>query len=265
MKIIDEHGNLFGLVNTVDALTVLVVLTVLTAGATLVLSGSTDESEPTEPEPLRYATVSYTTPLSSDATALDTGTTISVAGGDETFQVEDVYRSFSNSSAHVVARVSYRGTPVANGNRIYGGDTVEMTTNSYRFRGEVLSVNETATEIHQTRVPVVVRATVDDAVAQAVTSGQQVTIQNQTVARIQSVTRGSTSGNQREVRVRVEVVARYQGQAPTFGGKRLRLGRPISIVTDTFIIRGSVIEIDINASESRSQRYAAVTERPTND
>lgn len=242
MNIIDENGNLFGLINAIDALTILVVLTVLTAGVSLVLSGSTDEPEPTETKPLRYATVSYTTPLSSDATAIEAGTTITVTGSDETFQVEDVYRSFSNSSAHVVARVSYRGTPRANENRIYGGDTVEMVTNSYRFRAKVLSVNESANEIQQTRVPVVVRTSVDEAVAQAITSDQRVTIQNQTVATIQSVTRDSAAGNQREVRVRIEVVARGQRQAPMFGGKRLRLGSHISIVTDSFIIRGSVIE-----------------------
>ncbi|MBV0900400.1 DUF4330 family protein [Haloarcula salina] len=265
MNVIDENGNLFGVVNAIDALAILVVLTVLTAGATLVLSGSNDRTQTSEPEPIRYATVSYTVPLTSDAAAIDTGTMISPSGSDETFQVEDVHRSFSNSSAHIVARVSYRGTPRANGGRIYGGDTIAMVTNSYRFRTTVLSVNDTAKEIRRTTVPVVVRASVDEAVARAIRSGQQVEIQNQTVASIQSVSRRSGTGNEQVVRVEIELAARTQKQVPMFGGNQIRLGSRISIVTDNFMMRGSVISVESRASEELSDRHTAGNEERSSD
>ena len=45
MELIDEEGNLFGIVNVIDALVVLVLVAVLVAGVALVTGGS-DPAEP---------------------------------------------------------------------------------------------------------------------------------------------------------------------------------------------------------------------------
>ncbi|WP_424002624.1 hypothetical protein ACOZ4I_02315 [Haloarcula salina] len=83
VHIIDEDGGLFGLINAIDELTILEVLTILTVDATLVINGSNGGFEQTETKLFRYATISYAITSPSNATAVGTG--IPTSGSDETF------------------------------------------------------------------------------------------------------------------------------------------------------------------------------------
>lgn len=80
MKIIGEKGRLFGVLNIIDALVILLVVAVMAAGVALVTGV---QGEPNEPESTRYATISYTVPLESDAATLKDGETLTTIRGDE--------------------------------------------------------------------------------------------------------------------------------------------------------------------------------------
>lgn len=49
MKLIDDRGNLFGAVNIIDALVVLLVVAVVVAGAAFVATGGDEPTQPQEP------------------------------------------------------------------------------------------------------------------------------------------------------------------------------------------------------------------------
>lgn len=240
MPLIDDKGRVFGVVNIIDLLVVLLVLAVGVAGVALVTSGG---DEGAEPEPTRYATLSYTTPLESSAALLDTGETLSPIGGGDTFDVVDVYRSFDpKGDVSVVARVAYRGTPTVGGKQLYGGDNATFTTGSHRVDTTVHTVKQTETALQTTQVPVVLSVDASDPVADAIKPGQTARIGNQTVATIESVT-STFDGDTRTLRVGVELTAWDRDTIDAFDGQALRIGNPVTMVTDEVLIRGQIHEL----------------------
>jgi hypothetical protein len=241
--LIDDEGKLLGLVNVVDLLVVLLVLAVGVAGVALVQS-SGGNSGASEPAPTRYATLSYSAPLSSDAALLDTDDTVAPPGADTTFTVVDVYRSFtSDGQAHVLTRVAYTGTPSGTDGRLYGGDDTSLSTGSYRVAAHALAVNQTATDIPTTRVSVVLSANVTDATARALEPGQEATIGDEPVATIETVTERSRTEHRRQLLVGVELVAWDTEPVPQFDGEALRVDNDVTIVTETTTLHGQVYTV----------------------
>lgn len=242
MDIIDDQGRLFGVANIIDVLVLLLVLAVVAAGVALVAGGnSTSDGGPQE---TRYATVSYTVPLESQGATLETGDSLSVIRGGEVYNVSDVYRSFTpEGAAHIVARIEYSGDLTTNGNRLYGGDEAELTTGSYRMAATVLANNQTRSTLSTRQVPVVLALNSSSSTARAIEVGQRATIANQTVATVASVGRESNATGHQRVFVGVELEAWERHSSLTFDGERLLVDNPVTIITDTAVIRGRVHEV----------------------
>ena len=246
MEVIDEKGRLFGVVNVVDALVVLVVLAMVIAGTALVMGGEENDTsgEPTEPAPQRYATIAYDVPVGSDGAALSTGETVNVTNGGESYTVADVYRSFTpNGTAYVVAIVEYRGTLTAGGSTVYGGENLALSTDAYRLRAEVLSVGDDEGTIPTTTRRVVLEANVSSAVADAIEAGDTADVGNTQVATVTAVDRQDGEGNRVHVRVGVELTAWDREPVPAFDGSALRVGNRVTILTDTVTIPGTVAAV----------------------
>ena len=244
MDVIDEKGRLFGVVNVVDALVVLVVLAMLIAGTALVMGGDDGSEEPTEPAPQRYATIAYDVPLGSDGAALSTGEMLNATGGDESYAVTDVYRSFTpNGSAYVVATVEYRGTLTAGGSSVYGGDDVDLSTDAYRVDAQVLSVGESDGAIPTTTRRVILEANVSSAVANAIEADDTAAVGDTQVATVTAVDRENGAGNSVHVRVGVELTAWDREPVPAFDGSPLRVGNRVTILTNSVAIPGTVAAV----------------------
>lgn len=245
MEIIDEKGRLFGVVNVVDALVVLLALAVVAAGVALVIGGqsASDTGASDDSEPTQYATVSYTVPLESEAATLQDTDTLRFSD-DGSYNVSDVYRSFTpNGGVHVVAKTEYEGGFTANGDRLYGGQSTTVSTGSYRVDADVLAVNQSESTIPTRRVPVVLSANVSSSVARAIEEGQEATIGDQTVATVESVRRGPANDDRRQVWVGVELNAWERNTGPAFDGQSLRVDNRVTVVTDTVVVRGRLHEV----------------------
>ncbi|EMA47126.1 DUF4330 family protein [Halobiforma nitratireducens] len=90
MELIDEDGNLFGVVNVIDALVVLLLLAVVVAGVALVTGGEPNETA-TEDGETGYATVELGQQPDYVIDRLRTGNTAVLEGTGETVTVTDVY------------------------------------------------------------------------------------------------------------------------------------------------------------------------------
>ena len=90
MPLIDDEGNLFGVVNVIDALAVVLLLAVVVAGIAIVTSGG-DRGGPGEPEETRYAPIELGQQPDYVINRLEVGDVATVSETGATLTVTDVY------------------------------------------------------------------------------------------------------------------------------------------------------------------------------
>jgi len=235
-SLLDEDGNLFGVVNVVDAMVVVLVLAILVAGGSLLL-------QPTEKQqgPTRYATVSYTVPLDSSAVGLSAGETLDPVRGGDALNVTDVHRSFArNGSGHVVARVSYHGPMTVSDQQHYGGESFDVTARSYRMPIALLAVDQDVSTL-ETR-PVSVTIGVNGTVARTLSAQQQIRFRDTTIGTVTAVGQSKTGAWNTPVTLRLVGWERDTGVY--FGGTSLRVGNHVTVVTDEAVVSGPIRDVD---------------------
>ncbi len=248
MEVIDEEGRLFGLVNVVDAVALLLVVAVVVAGASLVLSGGEDPAPEPTPEPdLENRTVSLAVGQVSPAVAalVEPGG-VTVAGREAT--ITDVYRTpGGGESARVFVRLRLPGRATEEGFLVDGspvryGRQLAVDTPAYRLTGRVEALGAEATFATATRF-VAVEANVSRAVAGAVTAGDSQRIGDVTVATVDHV--HVTGGNEqrRTIAVTLEIRGRLDGETFAYAGQPVRLGSRLGVRTARYQFTGAVVEI----------------------
>lgn len=245
MEVVDDEGRFFGLINIIDGLVVLLAISLLIAGASLLLGTDDPDTE----QPTRYATISYSTPIESQAALLESGDNLTATNGSTTttYEVVDVYRSFQpDGDAYVVGRIEYRGTFDTRGEEVLGGDVVSLAVNSYRVTGQVEAVNQSSQTIPTRQESIVLAMNGSESVVRTLESGQRATIGNETVAIVESVDRNDDS-NRTLIGLELQVWERSVG--PAFDGSLVRIGNSLTVVTDRAVVRGTIHRV--GTTESR--------------
>lgn len=240
MSLIDEDGNLFGVINVIDALLVLLVLAVVAAGATLLFQPSDSEPE-----------------LSTTHVTLDLGTQpeylISEINEGDTYRpsedsqltITDVHLTPSGDGTRVIVRAKLQA-PTNDGGIAYSdapprlGRSLEIRTNRYVVSGQVRAIGERETFAGDTTT-VVLRDTMPTPDARAVAVGDKIRIAGRTVATINDVAAYAT-GDPTERTVFVEATLQThqeQGQQH-FGGNPLRRGQVVSLPSDDYTYAGRI-------------------------
>jgi len=236
-SLLDADGNLFGLVNVVDAVVVVLLVGIVAAGAVSVLGPAESQDGPTE---TRYATISYTAPLDSSAATLAPSDSVTALGSTSNMTVTDTYYSFApNGSAHVVARVQYRGQLRISGQYRYGGENASIRMDDYRVRAAVLAVDQRASTL-ATR-PVSVTISASEPSANTLEAGQQIRYRNTTVGTVESV--GGTESGSGRTAVTLRLEGRERETAPSFGGQSLLVGNTVTVVTDDAVVSGQITAV----------------------
>lgn len=240
VEILDERGRVFGLVNVVDLLVVLLVAVVVAGGFVVVLSESSPPAEETPNWTTRYTTVSTTVPIYSEVATLGPGAALSTAGGD-VLRVTDVHGSFAaNGSATLVFRASHKVRLEVPGDTLRVGDSLDLSTDRTAFSGVVLAANESSPDFETPTTSVTLSLNESTTSLRDVEPGDTATIGDDVVATIVATERGSQRGT-RTVTAEVETW-RHNGYR-LIGTNVLRVGEPVTLVTDTTTVRGHVIEI----------------------
>jgi hypothetical protein len=242
MELIDDDGDLFGVVNVVDALVVLLVLAVGVAGAALVFS------EDPEPEPdldSTYATLDGGSQPAYIVEAVNEGDTYS-PNDVSTMTVTDVHLTPRGNDIGVVLRVELAGELGDDGSIAYDGGplrlgrSLALNTDRYQLNGRIRAVGD-GDALERETATVVVRDTLATATAEEIAGGDEVRLAGRTVATIENVTQFATNDpDRRRVFVAATLQTHRQSGDRRFGGNPVRRGQNVRLSTGDYAIDGRI-------------------------
>lgn len=241
--LIDDGGNLFGVVNIVDALVVLFVLTVVVAGFGLVFAPSDSQSFTTT-----NATVDLGTQPVYVADAINEGDTYSPTGNSE-LTITDVHRAPQGNQVRIILLTELRGPP--NGDSLSYANaplrlnrTIDIFTNRYEVHGYLSAVGGTNTFDNKTTT-VALRGTVPTAEARDIAAGNRIRSGGETIATVTEVGAYPRANSSQEVVfLEAELDTYNQNGDRYFGGDELRRGQNVWLPAEEYIIDGTVQRVD---------------------
>ena len=246
MPIIDEDGNLFGTVNVIDALAVLLILAVVVAGIAVVgVLSDGGESE------TRYATVDLGSQPDYVVDRVAAGDEMSIEGYDQNLTVTDVYATSDGNASQLTVRAALEGERIERddgdavfefaGERLRAGDELEIETDEYVAAGPITSLDRDDPELATETTPVLLESTVTVTTATEITEGETFTAGPHTTATVTNVRSYPAGDDQRRVHVGLELETLRQGGSLTFGTQPLTIGSQVSLSGDAFAISGDVV------------------------
>jgi hypothetical protein len=252
MKLIDDEGNLFGVVNVVDALVVLLVLAVVAAGAVLVLQLGAEDPD--------SATTNVTLDLGAQptyiVTVINEGDTYN-AGDNSQLTITDVHLTPQGDRTRVIVRARLEAPSAGDGISYANapprlGRSLSIATNRYEVSGQVRAVGrDTSLATGTTRVVLHDRMAAAD--ARDIAPGDEIRLAGRTVATIQNVTAYATNNpRQRDVYVTATLQA-YRGQdGPRFGGSQVRRGQTVRLATDAYTFAGQIERVGTGLARAQA-------------
>ena len=250
--IIDSEGNLFGIINIIDALVILLVIAVVLAGLAVVgvLGGEDPNGEDATAETnesslvdgdfeTQYATVEAGSHPRYIVDRISEGDTVSHNGTNIT--VTDIYATpTSATSSSVLLGVEFE---TDSENPVRTGDSVDIDTDRYDINGEILRVEDTppAVEIEEMTVDLRID-TVDQDTADAIRKEVDTPTRDLSLVTIQEVTTQFSAANQ-SVRLTAELGTVQTSGGPQFHSTPIRVGNTIQVDLGTVEIEGTISNI----------------------
>ena len=262
MELIDDEGKLFGVVNVIDALVVLLVLAVLIAGVALLDPfGSTEPAE-------RYATIDLGEQQPFVAEQISTGDVMSPPG-TRNATVTDVHVGpAEGSNVSVTARVRINGSLGEDGESFtYGGNGIRqggeftLETDEYTASGTVTRLGTNGTALDTVTRQVRLDGRLSATSAQRLQSGDTVTYASREGATVETIYIGpGDDPTNRRVTATVSVEALRQSGDLTFGDQSVQLGQSLSFDFGEYGLSGAVEAIGEDAAiETESAEVSVVT------
>ncbi|MGQ3330778.1 DUF4330 family protein [Halorubrum sp. FL23] len=257
MELIDDEGNLFGAVNVVDALVILLVLAVGIAGAAFVFIGGPGSGSETE---TTYATVDLGEQPGYIVEAINEGDTYNATESSQA-TITDVHLTPQGDDVRVFLRVELQGQ-INDDQLTYAnapprlGRSITITTDLYEVSGQIREVGD-SDALDRAQTAVVIQDTIAAADAADIASGDEIRIAGRTVATVEDVAVYATADpTQRRVFVEATVDAHRQQGDLRFGGTLLRRGQSLSLSTADYTLGGTIEqvggELDLGTTEQRT-------------
>jgi hypothetical protein len=243
MEIIDEEGRLFGAVNVVDALVVLLVLAVGLAGFTLVAGGG-----PSGPMETRYATLDLGSQPAYVAEQIDVGDTDPLGEGPGNVTITDTYFTTNDSRAYALARVAITQRVrddefVVRDEPLRVGREIPFVNESYALNTTIQNVGGDATFETQRR-PVLVTSVISAQTARDIDQGDVYRVAGRPIVTVENVAvYGTDEPNRKRVYVGLSVETLSSGDGPQFGGRTLREGATLPVRTSEYTFDGEVVRV----------------------
>lgn len=248
MTLLDENGNLFGVVNVVDAVVIVLVLGVLVAGAAFLL----DDGEPDT----RYATVELGSQPGYVVDRIEAGDVASFSGTDHNLTVRDVYvtppEDGQNESRPLVTiraqingeireDASGRNTFHLAGEPLLPGTAVEVDTGSYVAEGEVTDLGSAEPTLPIEETSVLLETTVTDTTANEMAAGDTIAVGPHTVGTVTTVRLYPTGDDQQHALVGADLVTLEDATAQLYAGQPITIGRQLQLQTGRYDLTADVI------------------------
>ncbi|MUV59819.1 DUF4330 family protein [Halobacterium sp. CBA1126] len=242
MQLLDDEGNLFGIVNVVDALVVLFVLAVVAAGAAFVLQ---PDPEPA-PEPDRVtmdATLDLGTQPSYLIEEIDAGDTYSPSG-DAELEITDVHLAPQDDSTRVILGVTLSGPASEEDTITYAGApprvgrSLDIQTSTYQVSG---TLRDLGSGPQTTTTDVVIEDTVSTDTATTIEPGDTYTLGDTEIATVESVhAYGTNNTDRKRVLVGLSLATLQDDGDVRFGGTTIQAGTTIPVRTSEYSLAGSI-------------------------
>jgi len=247
MDVVDEDGNLFGVVNLVDALVVLFLLVTVAVGTAITTNVFTTVD--TGPEPGgRYATVVVTGEPVDVADHVAVGDRIELSGG-ATGNVTDVALSITSDdpqspsvsrldgSAWLAIRVR-----VGQNVRLRAGEVVRVQGESYELIGAAREINEPTPDLETHSISLSI-GVAHEAPVKGLTPGTGLSVGTHQYGTIDSISRAGRSAGNRSAVIAVTVTTVRLGETLYLGGKPVRIGSTYEFWTDRVRFSGTAVAV----------------------
>ncbi|MDJ1431967.1 DUF4330 family protein [Halostagnicola sp. A-GB9-2] len=261
MTVIDEDGNLFGVVNVVDALAIVLVLAVLVAGVAVVgVLGIGDSSEPDESSidpdedlETRHVTIDLGDQSEYVVDRINEGDTVTHEDSPHNLTITDVYVTpnlSNNVEPTVTIRTEINGELTDSdddssniqyaGEELRVGTDLQLATAEYTTQGEVTDVDFDNPALETDTTPVLLETTVDDRTAAELESGDTVALGPHETATVTAVDLYPTGGDQYRAFVGAELETLTEGTTPTYGTQPVTIGTQLTLQTDAYDLEGEI-------------------------
>lgn len=244
---IDEEGRIFGTVNIIDAIVVVVVFAVLVSGVALVYGGG--GHGPQGESATRYATVSFG-PLPSDTAGfLAANESELLTSGIE---LTDTYVTPTAGSEEIVyARLKLHGRTVPNetlnrsifryrGELVRTGDKIGVETVDFAVNGSIISVSESGATLPTEQTVIVVESPIRPGIT--IERGDEYTFHGREVATVRNFSVQPTETQNRSrliLELGIQTIS-LNGKG-RFAGVRLQSGNSVPFVNDDYSIDATII------------------------
>ena len=276
-RILDENGRLYGIINVVDLLVVLVVLGVVTGGVVLVVSSASSSSESgdstatatedTTENATRYAMLDIGRQPVEVAEEIDVGDSFTT--GNHTLRVTDMYISEAGTKRHVVVRAALDGE--TDGEQFtYAGApprisrTLLLRTNDYNVSGDIRDVGADSESLDVREQAVVVDAVLPTETLEAMEVGDSYELAGQTVATVDTIDiYGSESRGTARARIGLTYTALARSTGLYVGSTRLEDGASLPFDGPTYEFGGTVQQTGDQSVDIRERDVVVTTTMQT--
>lgn len=245
-RVLDDEGRLFGLVNVIDLLVVLLVLAVVVAGAALLLSGS---GEPDS----RHATVDLGDQPDFIASEIEPGDEFDVEGSSDTVTITDVYRYDGDDGTSVLVRVTINGTTIEpdepedrprfefRGEQLRVGQQLPIQTPDYEVEGEIVQLQRSGEQLPVTESDFLVETTVSESTADELSTGDEYRVAGETLAEITDIQQFPAEDGDRTVLLGLSAQVLERDGGAHFGSIPVRVGSELSFVGDGYELSAEIV------------------------
>lgn len=251
MNILDDEGNLFGTINVIDALVVLVVIAVVVGGLAVVgvlgtddpdtNDSDTNESSPDDSEiETHYVAVDIGDTPRHMTDRIQSGDVMSTNETNTT--ITDVYETPTSATTSSVLL----GVEIETADSYRTGQTIELEFEEYTVEGSLLRIEDSPPAVDITPVTVDLKVeSVDQDTADAIVSGSQSATQERSLVTINNVTTESPreSDDRYDVRLTVELGTVETAGGPQFHSTPIRVGNSVSLDLGNVEIESTISNI----------------------
>lgn len=253
VNLIDVEGRLFGRINIIDALVVLLVAAVVVAGVALI--GAFDSSDRT----MRYATIELGEQPGYLAQQITPGDEMTVPGQPDNLTVTDVYVGpGADGNATVIVRAAVVGQAISTedgrsrvefaGESLRVGRSLTLETTEYEVSGRIIDLSSEGSTLPTGDMQVLVNTNLTPTAVAQLQEADTGMIGGRQVGQITSVTvLPSSDPDLQPVMVGLEVPTIERRGSHWFGSERLRIGAPVTFDTGTYSFEGDITTIGLDA------------------
>lgn len=271
-KILDEEGRLFGLLNIIDLLVVLLFLAVVVTGVVLLLPSDNESGT-------RFATVDMGTQPDSVAEAIDSGDEWIPEEASSSLRITDVYRFDTEEGTQVIVRARINGTVIEpadpdeqptflfRGQPLRLGQELSIRTKEYSTSGTVQRVQQSGKTLPLTESGFVLETILSPQEAEEIDAGDQFKIAGKTVAEVDDIAvfpqEERDGEGERYALVGLQATTIERGGDTFFGNTQLSVGRTVTFEGDGYEVSGSVLSRGTTTIDTEQHPFVIQTTVPT--